>query len=438
LELFDVEAAFLNSELDTEVYIEWPEGMVELGFITPQEKEEYCIRLTKAMYGNIDSPLRWMKTFANFLKNVLKLEQSKSDPCIFYKKVQGKVVLILGVYVDDTLVCGTKKETAWAYRMIETRFKIDKLGKLNKHLGVWWIWKTDGNGEPYLVATMPKMVEEIVEKYNNNADRVAKNGGTPGFPGKTLKKNEGKTVKMEAYRSIVGKIMYYTTKIAPELSNAVRELAGHLSNPSEEHWKALERCVGYIQHEHHSGLAFRRPRELRSISDCDSDYANSDDRKSITGRVNTVGGMITNWSSKKQGTVALSSTEAEYNGLSECAQESMFTQSLIFEVTGVLLPAIIYEDNIGAIYLVRNQQVSCRTKHIDIRHHYLRDLRDNKRLDIRFKRSEDNASDIMTKNTPRAIHFRHTKSIRSGTLTCWREDVKSDPSVTLRGMPDAG
>ena len=116
----------------------------------------------------------------------------------------------------------------------------------------------------------------------------------------------------------------------------------------------------------------------------------------------------------------------------------MFTQSLIFEVTGVLLPAIIYEDNIGAIYLVRNQQVSCRTKHIDIRHHYLRDLRDNKRLDIRFKRSEDNASDIMTKNTPRAIHFRHTKSIRSGTLTCWREDVKSDPSVTLRGMPDAG
>jgi hypothetical protein len=83
---------------------------------------------------------------------------------------------------------------------------------------------------------MPKRVEEIVEKYSNNADRVAKNGGTPGFPAKTLKKNEGNSVKMEAYyRSIVGKIMYDPTKIAPELSNAVRELAGHLSNPNEEH-----------------------------------------------------------------------------------------------------------------------------------------------------------------------------------------------------------
>jgi hypothetical protein len=75
---------------------------------------------------------------------------------------------------------------------------------------------------------------------------------------------------MEAYKSIVGKIMYYTTNIAPELSNAVREVAGHLSHPNEEHWTALKSCAGYIQHEHHSGLAFRRPRELRSISDWDS------------------------------------------------------------------------------------------------------------------------------------------------------------------------
>jgi hypothetical protein len=115
---------------------------------------------------------------------------------------------MLGVYVDDAMVCGTKKETTRAYKMIESRFKIDKLRKLNKHLGVWWIWKTDANVEIYLVATMHKMVEEIVEKYNNNANRVAKNGGTLGFPGKTFKHNEGEIAKMEAYRSIVGKIMH--------------------------------------------------------------------------------------------------------------------------------------------------------------------------------------------------------------------------------------
>jgi hypothetical protein len=90
--------------------------------------------------------------------------------------------------------------------------------------------KTDANREIYLVATMPKMVEAIVEKYNNNTDKVAKNGGTPRLPGKTLKQNEGEIIKMEAYRSIAGKLMYYTTKIPPELSTAVRELAAHLIN----------------------------------------------------------------------------------------------------------------------------------------------------------------------------------------------------------------
>jgi hypothetical protein len=115
----------------------------------------------------------------------------------------------------------------------------------------------------------------------------------------------------------------------------------------------------------------------------------------------------------------------------------MFTQSLIYELTGERVPAIIYEDNIGAIYFVKNQQVSARTKHIDVRHHYLRDLHENGRLEVRFKRSEDNSADIMTKNTPKAIHFQHTKRIRSATSTCWGEDVKSDVSVILWGMLDA-
>jgi hypothetical protein len=265
----------------------------------------------------------------------------------------------------------------------------------------------------------------------------AKVGATPGYPGTTLCKNTGATTNLEEYRSIVGKLMYYMTKIAPEICNATRELASHLSNPGEEHWKALERCVGYVISKPHEGLTFRKPRELRSISDCDSDYAKCEiDRKSVSGRVNTLGGMTTNWTSKKQATVSLSSTEAEYQALSECAQEAMFTQNLIEELTGKRETAIIYEDNLGAIYLVKNQQVSARTKHIDVRHHYLRDLQDEKRLEVRFKRSEDNSADIMTKNTPKELHEKHTANIRNGTLTCWKEDVKSDPTVKLFGQDD--
>jgi hypothetical protein len=208
----------------------------------------------------------------------------------------------------------------------------------------------------YLEATMPKMIDEISEKFEQSRGKKAKEYATTGTPGKTLRKNEGNMVDIDPYRSIVGKIMYCATKIAPEIFNAVRELAGHLSNPGVEHWKALERCVGYLTSEGTKPLCLRKPRGLQSISDCESDYAkNENDRKSISGRINTLGGMTTNWTSKKQNTVSLSSSEAEYQALSECVQEYVFTQNLVEESTGKRKPAMIYEDNLGTIFLVKNQ-----------------------------------------------------------------------------------
>jgi hypothetical protein len=143
-----------------------------------------------------------------------------------------------------------------------------------------------------------------------------------------------------------------------------------------------------------------------------------------------LGGMTTNWTSKKQPTVSLSSSKAEYQALNECVQESVFTQNLVQELAGVNKPAIIYEDNLGTIFLVKNQQVSSRTKNIDIRHHFMRDLREKKDLDVRFKRSENNSADIMTKDTMRDVLEKHTKSIRKGTLEFWQEDTKQDSSET--------
>jgi hypothetical protein len=224
----------------------------------------------------------------------------------------------------------------------------------------------------------------------------------------------------------------------PEISNAVRNVTCHMSNPGEEHWKAMERLVGYVVSKGKDiGLVLRRPRNLVSISECDSDYAKDEgDRKSISGRVNTMGGMITNWSSKKQATVSLSSTEAEYQALSDCAQEAMFTSTLIFEITSISEKAIIYEDNQGAIHLVKNQQVSSRTKHIDVRHHFTRDLQLSGRLEIRFHRSENNPSDILTKNQATQIYEKHGHNIREGLLPCWKEDVRSVRWSSSKEEPD--
>jgi hypothetical protein len=132
-----------------------------------------------------------------------------------------------------------------------------EFGRLKKQLGTIYEWKQDKSGNTYLEASMPKMIDEISEKFEQARGKKAKEYATPGTPGKTLKRNEGNMVDIDAYRSIVGKIMYYATKIAPEICNAVREL------------ETLERCVGYLTSEGTKPLCLRKPRVLQSISDCD-------------------------------------------------------------------------------------------------------------------------------------------------------------------------
>ncbi len=138
LEMFDVEAAFLNADLDRPMYVEWPEGMVELGFMTQEEVEKYCIQLDRAMYGNVDAPIRWMRTFSKHPKSIGMI-QSKTDPCIFYKlDEKGELEIMMAVHVDDTVITGTRKSVDWCYKKIQEKFKIDLLGIIKKHLGVWW------------------------------------------------------------------------------------------------------------------------------------------------------------------------------------------------------------------------------------------------------------------------------------------------------------
>ena len=130
------------------------------------------------MYGNIDAPLSWMRTFSKYLtdpEGPVRMTQCKTDPCIFYKWKDDKLVLILVLYVDDALCAGPRKWVEWAYTMIELKYKIDRLGKLKKHLGTWWEWKIDSEGNIYLVASMPKMIKEIDEKFQEATGRRAKN-----------------------------------------------------------------------------------------------------------------------------------------------------------------------------------------------------------------------------------------------------------------------
>jgi hypothetical protein len=401
-ELVDVEAAFLEGKLKSPVYIELPKGMVELGFMDEEEFGKACAELTGGMYGCVDAALLYFIRFCDWATDPqgLMLIQSKADPCVFYRKSKdGKPEVIVICYVDDCLIIGRKDKVEEIKNKLKLNFGTVEDGQLRKMLGVRYDWKRDQNDEIYLEMRMDDKAKEIVKTYEKHTGKTPKDAASPGIPGQVLSKNQGEAIMMKEYRSLVGQTMFYSTKIAPECAFANGQLARHMTNPGEDHWKAMERFVGYIKKKKEHTLIMQKPSTLQTISYCDSSYGDcKDTRRSTMGEVHTIGGAITSWKSQRQKTVSQSSSEAEYVTLSETAKEQKFTQMLLEEIATVQMPGIIFGDNEASIFLAKNKQVSNRTKHIDIREHFIRECVGEGRVELANVKTDENRADIMTKN----------------------------------------
>jgi hypothetical protein len=239
------------------------------------------------------------------------------------------------------------------------------------------------------------------------------------------------------YRKLAGKIMYLVTKLLIEGSNAARELARQFGNPNDAHWAELGRFVGYLKrHRELVKLTYRKPMDLRVLSNVDSNYATEKEtRRSVSGAIHTIGGTIVSWMSKTQQSVTLSSTEAEYVSLATGACECKFIQQLLEEIAFCTTPGILLEDNTGAIYLVKNQQVGQRTKHIDVRWHFIRELYDAGKIAVKFVRSEKNEADINTKNVSVKLLNVLASNVREGNLFArqnWDEIVREIDSQSVQ------
>ena len=188
----------------------------------------------------------------------------------------------------------------------------------------------------------------------------------------------------------------------------------------------MKRFIGSLKaNKNDIKLTYKRPKSWELLVAVDSNYAaNTDDRRSITGVLVTIGGTLVSWTSKPQGTVSLSSTEAEYQALCFATQEVRFIQQLLEELHLDIGPAHVYEDNQGAIFLVKNHQVGNRTKHFHVKMHYVREQYNAGHLMIHYVKSEDNPSDILTKNVMNKDHLKIAKMIREGNLKF--EETKMD------------
>ncbi|MFM8621801.1 MAG: reverse transcriptase domain-containing protein, partial [Holophagaceae bacterium] len=447
-EMLDVEAAFLEAELEEDVYIEWPEGVVLLGFLDCKSTEGTCAHLGKAMYGTVQAPLAFFKEFARYLKKI-GLTQSETDPCVWYKWRDGRVWLVVAVYVDDVLYAGSPAARNWFKKEIKNRFNIVDLGLVSKHLGVWYKKTKDPWGKVAYELSMTKYQKEIVDDFEKATGRKVTKTATPGYPGESLIRNPTNEIKdIENYRKILGKCMWFCKKIMPECGNAVRELASSMDKPGDAQWRALGRLVGYLATHETAKLILTQPHDLKVYGYVDSNWAtNKETRKSVSGYVLTLGGCLVNWSSKTQPTVALSSTEAEYIAASTCATEIKYIQMLLEEILPwePVRPATLLEDNTGCIYLIENKAVGNRTKHIDIKMHHIREMvatgEETPRLRVMFTPSEMNFADPMTKNVSESIHQSLVPQLKDGRIaraildTVNREDVGNNGKTEGTSVP---
>ena len=413
----DIEAAFLEAPMTQPIYIEPHPAMVACGFMTENERKTHAIKLLKSMYGNVDAAIKFFKLLTDHLTdpNGMNMNQSKADPCLFYLMKNDKLTLIVTITVDDSAISGLPSDIKWFMNGLEKRFKITRDGEIKKHLGIDYEWGITDKGKHFVKATMSNKIEEIVANFENYLGRKIKIYASPGKPSEYLRKNEGDPVNIEKYRSFVGQILFFTTKLSIKTGNACRALSGFLSNPGEQHWIALERLIGYLKGMKVKGIIYFEPESMRLIGLADTDFGNCPEtRKSVGCYIITVGLTVVDYSIAKHDTLSDSTTEAEYKELAKLAKGMKFISMILEEFKLNEKPGILIEDNAGAIFLAENLSVNKKTKHIEIKYHFIREFIKQGYGKIFKIKSEDNVADIGTKNQEVNLFIDHENELDNG------------------------
>jgi hypothetical protein len=209
--------------------------------------------------------------------------------------------------------------------------------------------------------------------------------------------------------------MYAAIGTRPDLAFAVQKLAQFSHKPLNEHWKAIKRVLRYVKGTLDLGITYSGTEDtpINAEGFSDADWASDRlDRKSISGYVFTLGGGAIAWSSKKQQTVALSSTEAEYMALTRASQHAIWLCKF-FTASGFLQngPSRIFVDNRSALDLAYNPEFHDRSKHIDTRHHWIRDTVAADLITLEWIPTSEMVADTLTKSLPRVLFQKFTDSM---------------------------
>ncbi|XP_074574593.1 secreted RxLR effector protein 161-like [Curcuma longa] len=246
----------------------------------------------------------------------------------------------------------------------------------------------------------------------------AKNISTPiGTNAKLDKDEEGKNVDSKTYRSMIGSLLYLTAS-RPDILFAVGMCARYQSCAKESHLAIVKRILRYIKGTLNVGLWYPRNQNFDLIGYTDSDYAGCKlDRKSTSGGCQFLGSSLVSWSSRKQPCVALSTTEAEYVALGGCVAQLLWMMHTLKDYELNYTNVKVLCDNMSTINLTKNPVHHSRTKHIEIKHHFIRDHVARGDIELNYIESKSNLADIFTKPLPE----NEFTNIRRGLGICFVE-----------------
>lgn len=391
----DVKTAFLYGDIDEDIYVQPPDGY--------PESQGRVLKLKKSLYGLKQAPRQWYAKLKDFLESI-SWRVSDNDPSVFLND-QG---LYMTVYVDDINIFGSDLTAIEQVKsQLKARFKMSDLGPCAYYLGM----HVDATPGASIALHQSAFVQQLLSRFELNDLRPV---STPMDVSRKLEVNKDSVANIQftrLYQSMVGSLNYLMTVARPDIAHAVGVVSRYSANPNQRHMDAVRRIYAYLKKFPDLGPRYlthnrdaNTPIEL--VGYVDSDWAGCQDtRRSTTGWVFLLGGCVIAWASRRQKSVALSTCEAEYIAAAEAAKEAIWLINFIRELNlpGISTDAVtLYIDNNAAMKLTKNPEFHARTKHIELRHHFLREQVLQGTIQMKRIDTKDNLADVFTKALPRA------------------------------------
>ncbi|GMI79954.1 hypothetical protein HRI_001664700 [Hibiscus trionum] len=391
LHQLDIKNAFLNGNLEEEVYMEIPSGVKGTG-----QPQKVC-KLAKSLYGLKQSPRAWFERFTKvILKNGFK--QSSADHTLFSKVTSSNKRVILIVYVDDIIMTGDdEEEVSKLKNFLSREFEIKDLGSLRYFLGMEVARTSKG-----LIINQRKYILDLLKETGllgcKPADTPMEAGLKFNKPGTGLAADKG------LYQRLVGKLIYLSLT-RPDISFPVNVISQYMTEPRQEHMDAAKRILRYLKGTPGHGLFFKKSQDRTVKIYTDSSWAGElTDRRSTSGYCSFVWGNLVTWKSKKQTVVSRSSAEAELRALALGICEGIWLLKFLRELGMAQDESFeIFCDNQSTIQIAKNPVQHDRTKHIEIDRHFIAEKLAKGTVSLNYIPTEEQVADTLTKPLPKAL-----------------------------------